>query len=153
MVCRKEVSLGGKNVPEGSKSQGLYLVEGYAITIMLKGEKMKKNFLVLLILGMMMLFTWSASEAQVFFVDSPFTSSYVEVLPNFDGFGNTAILTYESTDNLGSYFAFLVNPAGIPIATPVTGGWVYLFADTLSNGNLALYGSDTGFSNDWTPIF
>lgn len=112
---------------------------------------MKRNILIIAVISLLVVLSYSRSEA--FIADSPFTSSFVEIDPNFDGFGNTAVITFESTDNLGSFFAFLVDPSGVPIATSTTFGWVYLFADILSDGSLAIYGSDTGFSNDWTRIF
>ena len=108
---------------------------------------------IMIIIAVSLLVTLSYSITEAFIADSPFTSSYVEIIPDFDGFGNTAVITFESTDNLGSFFAFLVDPFGVPIATPATFGWAYLFADTLADGSLAIYGSNTGFSDDWTLIF
>ncbi len=111
-----------------------------------------KRSMIILAVTLIVALSYSMGEAA-FFADSPFTSSYVEIIPNFDGFGDTAVITFESTDNLGSFFAFLIDPAGFPIATSATFGWLYLFADTLADGSLALYGSNTGFSNDWIRIF
>jgi len=114
---------------------------------------MKKNILIIsVVVGLLMVLSCSMSEAA-FIADSPFTSSYLEVIPNFDGFGNTAVITFESTDvsetTYGSYFAVLLDRFGSPTATSATFFYFYLFADILSDGSLDIYGSDTGFNTDW----
>ena len=113
---------------------------------------MKRSILIIFAISLLVTVSYSTSEA-VYIAESPFTSSFVEVIPNFDGFGNTALITYESTDYLGSLFVFLIDPFGVPVATSSTSWWVYLFADVLSDGSVAVYGSNTGFNNDWTRIF
>lgn len=113
---------------------------------------MKRNILIIFAVSMLVALSYSMSEAE-YIADSPFTYSNVVIYPNFDGYGDTAVVTYESTDNLGSYFAFLLNPYGVPIATSATYNYVYLFADVLSDGSLAIYGSDSGYDYDWHRIF
>lgn len=107
--------------------------------------------MIILAVSLLVVLSYSMSEAYI--ADSPFTNSYVAIYPNFDGAGNAAVIMYESTDALGSYFAFLLDPYGIPIATSATSGWLYLFADTRSDGSLTIYGSDTGYANDWTQLY
>ena len=109
---------------------------------------MKKSILIILFAGLLIASSYSMSEA-VFSADSPFTNSFVEIIPGFNSFGDHAVITYESTDFLGSYFAFLLDSDGFPVASSATFDWVYLFADTVSDGTLNIYGSDSGFSNDW----
>lgn len=114
---------------------------------------MKRSVLIFIAVGLLVAVSYSMSEAE-FIAESPFTSSYVEIIPNFDVFGNTAVITFESTDNLGSYFAFLISPSfGVLVATPATFGWLYLFADTQPDGSLEIYGSNSGLSYEWTLIF
>lgn len=110
---------------------------------------MKKGILIIAIIGLLMVFSYSRSEAQAFIADSPFTSSYVVVYTNFNIFGDHAIVTYESTDVNGSYFATVLDANGNPVASADTYGWYYLFADVQNNGTLNIYGSDTGLSGDW----
>ena len=102
-----------------------------------------------------MVLSCSMSEA-VFIADSPFTSSFLEVVPNFDGLGNTLVITFESTDvgptTLGSAFAVLLDPDGFPASTSATYNYYYLFADFLTDGSVDIYGSDTGLSGDWPFI-
>jgi hypothetical protein len=112
---------------------------------------MKKGILILLV-ALFVAASYSISEAQAYIADSPFTSSFVEVIPNFDAFGDHAVLTYESTDAYGSYFLVLIDYTGTPVGDAVTFGYPYLFADVQRDGSLDLYGSDTGFSGDWTFI-
>jgi len=93
--------------------------------------------------------SYSRSEAQAFIADSPFTSSYIAVIPNFNIFGDHAILTYQSTDAGGIFLAVVLDANGIPVASSDTFGWSYLFADVQIDGSLILYGSNTGLSEDW----
>lgn len=113
---------------------------------------MKKSVLTICVVGLLVALSSLTSEAQAFFIDSPFTASYVEVIPNFDGFGNNGVIMYNSTDSFGSYFGVLLDPSGFPVASSATFGWLYVFVDTLSNGTLNWYGSNTGLSGDWTFI-
>jgi len=108
---------------------------------------MKKRILIILFAGLLIASSFSMSEA--FSADSPFTNSFVEVIPSFNSFGDHAVITYESTDANGSFFAFLLDSSGVPVASSATFNWVYLFADIVSNGTLKIYGSDSGSSNDW----
>jgi len=109
---------------------------------------MKKRILIILFAGLFIASSYSMSEA--FRADSPFTDSYLEVIPKFNSFGDHVVITYESTDLHGSFFAFLLDSYGFPVASSATFNWVYLFADVMSNGTtLSIYGSNTGFSDDW----
>jgi len=110
---------------------------------------MKRGILIVVVIGLLVVLSYSRSEAEVFIADSPFTSSYLAVYTNFNAFGDHAIITYESTDANGSFFAVLLDANGTPVASSQTFGWFYLFADVLINGTLNIYGSDTGFSGDW----
>jgi hypothetical protein len=112
---------------------------------------MKKGIFILVV-GLFVVSSYSISEAQTYVADSPFTSSFVEVIPNFDSFGDHAVITYESTDLFGSYFLVLIDDTGTPVGDAVTFGYPYLFADVRSDGSLDFYGSYTGFSGDWTFI-
>lgn len=112
---------------------------------------MKKIILVLFV-GIIVAATYSISEAQVYVAQSPYTPSFVEVIPNFDSFGDHVVLTYESTDFYGSFFLVLINQFGTPVGSYATLGYPYLFADTQPDSSLDLYGSFTGFSGDWTYL-
>jgi len=108
---------------------------------------MKKKILIILFTGLLIASTYSMSEAIS--ADSPFTNSFIEIIPFFNSFGDHAVITYESTDANGSFFAVLLDSDGFPVASSATFNWFYLFADVMSNGTLNIYGSDSGFSDDW----
>lgn len=112
---------------------------------------MKKGILVVMVIGLLVSLSYSRSEAHTF-MDSPFTTSYFDVYTNFNEFGDHAVVTYESTDNLGSFFAVVLDTNGVPVASSDTYGYYYLFADVQSNGTLNIYGSNTGASDDWHLI-
>ncbi|MDA8240714.1 MAG: hypothetical protein M0Z67_10140 [Nitrospiraceae bacterium] len=112
---------------------------------------MKRGILIVAVIGLFMVLSYSRSEAQAFIADSPFTSSYLAVYPDFNAFGDHAMITYESTDANGSYFAVVLDANGVPRPSE-TYGWNYLFADVRSDGYLDVYGSNTGYSDDWHYI-
>jgi hypothetical protein len=113
---------------------------------------MMKRFAVILLAAIAVITLASMTEAAVFSMNSPFTSSYTEILTNFDANGDHAVITYESTDNFGSYFAVLLNSDGVPVTSSATFGWAYLFGDTQADGSINIYGSNSGLANDWTFI-
>jgi len=110
---------------------------------------MKRGILIIAVISLLLALSYSGSEAQEFIADSPFTSSFLTVIPNFNIFGDHAVLTYESTDFNGSFFAVVLDSFGNPVPTSDTFGWTYLFADVQNDGSLNIYGSDTGLSDDW----
>ena len=113
---------------------------------------MKRRVLTSVVVGLFMAVGCGTSQAQSFVADSPFTGSFVQVIPNINSFGDHAVLTYESTDANGSYFFVILDSSGTPFASPDTFGFAYLFADTQFDGTLDIYGSDTGFQDDWQFI-
>jgi hypothetical protein len=127
-------------------------MDGLRDTVRKRRKGMKKGIKLILLIGLFVVFSYSISAAQGYVADSPFTSSFVEVIPNFDSYGDHAVITYESTDANGSFFLVLIDYTGTPVGDPVTFGYPYLFADVQRDGSLALYGSYTGFSGDWTFI-
>ena len=109
---------------------------------------MKRGILIIAVIGLLVVLSYSRSEAQAFIADSPFTSSYLAVYPDWNVFGDHAVITYESTDANGSFFAVVLDNSGAPVPSE-TYGWNYLFADVRSDGTLDVYGSDTGYNWDW----
>jgi hypothetical protein len=110
---------------------------------------MKRIILIIAVICLLVVLSYSRSEAQAFIADSPFTSSFIEIIPDFNIFGDHAVLTFESTDANGSFFAVLLDVNGTPVASSDTFGWSYLFADVQNDGTLNIFGSDTGLSDDW----
>jgi hypothetical protein len=150
---RKEVcSFGRRNTCTGEHFDcQIQVADGFRVKPPQKEKEMKKSIFILLI-GLFVVASYSISEAQAYVAQSPFTSSFVETIPNFDAFGDHAVLTYESTDLYGSFFLVLLDYTGTPVADSTTFGYPYLFADVQRNGSLDLYGSYTGYSGDWTFI-
>ncbi len=111
-----------------------------------------KKFTVILFAAIVVMALGSMTEAAVFSMDSPFTPSYTEIITNFNAYGDHAVITYESTDHFGSFFAVVLDSNGVPVASSDTFGWLYLFVDVLANVTLDIYGSNTGLANDWTFI-
>lgn len=111
---------------------------------------MKKGIVVTLFAVLFVLSSYAVSWAQTYFAISPFTYSFVEVIPDFDIYGDHAVITYESTDNLGSFFLVLLDYTGTPVGDYTTYYYPYIFADVRPNGSLNLYGSYSG--SYWTLI-
>jgi hypothetical protein len=113
---------------------------------------MKKGILFILFAVFFVVSSYTVSWAQTYVASSPFTYSFVQVIPNFDVYGDHAVLTYESTDNLGSFFLVLLDYTGTPVGDYTTYYYPYIFAGVRSDGGIDLYGSSSGFSGDWTLI-
>ena len=113
---------------------------------MIKGNGMKKA-LVLFLTIMVFASLPLAGEAAVFQADSPFTFDFLRTVTNINDFGDHAVISFNDGDQ--SALATVLDFEGFPVQTSESFGWFYLFADFFTDGSFDLYGSDTGFYDDW----